>query len=61
MDGILSDAVLQHFCRKIGEMYEEEHLNFKNRHCACQSPTSCHKEKTLFLKSDIAQLLYNLT
>ena len=40
MDGILSDAVLQCFCCKIGEMYKDEHRNFKNRHCACVASAS---------------------
>ena len=26
--------------RWIGEMYEDEHLNFKNRHCACVTSAS---------------------
>jgi len=24
-------------CRKMGEMYEDEHLKVKNRHCICMS------------------------
>ena len=32
MDHILSNTVLQ---RYVVEMYEDEHLNFKTRHCAC--------------------------